>query len=365
MGNGEVFLDASFNLHYPDGATHTDNFPPDLKPVLNDHWSKFPPQHPLIVDAVGIFMGLLWIVGTIGNLLVIYIFMCTPSLKTPTNMFVVNLAIADLCMFSTMGFPCFLQVFMAGSVWPWSATLCKIYGAIGATFGNVAINTLLVIGWDRWNIIVKGLSGTKVSLGMAWVINILNWAFCIMCSTFPFTIGWGGYALEGLFVTCGYDYLTFTTNIRTYMAFGIFFQYAGPLLIACFFYSQIVSAVFAHERALREQAKKMNVESLRQGDAANKNAEMKIAKVAFTNVMLWVVAWTPYAVNTFLGICSEGTRAMITPVGSQSGAFFAKLASVLNPIVFAMSHPKYREALGEKFPCLYVVKEVQGEAPKA
>ena len=53
------------------------------------------------------------------------------------------------------------------------------------------------------------------------------------------------------------------------MAFGIFFQYAGPLLIACFFYSQIVSAVFAHERALREQAKKMNVESLRQGDAVS------------------------------------------------------------------------------------------------
>ena len=30
----------------------------------------------------------------------------------------------------------------------------------------------------------------------------------------------------------------------------------------------------------------------------------------------------------------------------------AKLASVLNPIVYAVSHPKYREALAREVPCL-------------
>ena len=32
--------------------------------------------------------------------------------------------------------------------------------------------------------------------------------------------------------------------------------------------------------------------------------------------------------------------------------FLAKCASVLNPIVFALSHPKYREALATEIPCL-------------
>lgn len=47
-----------------------------------------------------------------------------------------------------------------------------------------------------------------------------------------------------------------------------------------YYYSQIVSHVIDHEKALREQAKKMNVESLRSNANANaQTAEIRIAKV--------------------------------------------------------------------------------------
>ena len=39
---------------------------------------------------------------------------------------------------------------------------------------------------------------------------------------------------------------------------------------------------------------------------------------------------------------------------SQVPSFIAKTASCLNPIVYAMSHPKYREALTKELPCLGV-----------
>ena len=42
---------------------------------------------------------------------------------------------------------------------------------------------------------------------------------------------------------------------------------------------QIVKAVVMHEAALKAQAKKMNVESLRTGDQSGESAEVKIAKV--------------------------------------------------------------------------------------
>ena len=38
---------------------------------------------------------------------------------------------------------------------------------------------------------------------------------------------------------------------------------ALPMVIVIFFYSQILKAVIAHESALKAQAKKMNVDSLR------------------------------------------------------------------------------------------------------
>ena len=82
-------------------------------------------------------------------------------------------------------------------------------------------------------------------------------------------------------------------------------------------------AVVNHEKALKEQAKKMGVDSLRSGDKvgwtlnliwikvrlqffpislekAEESAEMKICKVAVTNVFMWIAIWTPYAGEFYL-----------------------------------------------------------------
>ena len=176
-----------------------------------------------------------------------------------------------------------------------------------------------------------------------------------------------------------------------------------PVGSCVFFYSQIVMAVVKHEKALKEQAKKMNVESLRQGDHVSKvyyeilfkitiwscfpqaeqSAELKIAKVAVTNVFLWIAIWSPYATVVIIG--PFGDRDLITPLGAQIPSCAAKLASIFNPIMFALSHPKYaknshcillhlfshitffqcsryREALGEKFPCLVVQQNMASAA---
>lgn len=54
------------------------------------------------------------------------------------------------------------------------------------------------------------------------------------------------------------------------------------MLLIIYYYSQIVSHVINHEKALREQAKKMNVESLRSNvDTNAQTMEIRIAKVFF------------------------------------------------------------------------------------
>jgi len=67
------------------GATHLDNFPDDLREVVHDHWGTFPPQHPLIVDLVGVILFLLWTISFLGNGCVIYIFLTTKSIRTPVG----------------------------------------------------------------------------------------------------------------------------------------------------------------------------------------------------------------------------------------------------------------------------------------
>ena len=72
--------------------------------------------------------------------------------------------------------------------------------------------------------------------------------------------------LEGLFMTCSYDYLSEDWNRKSFILYAFIFNYCFPMLIVIFFYTQIVRAVVVHESALKSQAKKMNVESLRSNE---------------------------------------------------------------------------------------------------
>ena len=69
--------------------------------------------------------------------------------------------------------------------------------------------------------------------------------------------------LEGLFITCSYDYLSDDWNHKSFILYAFIFNYCVPVTFVIFFYSQIVKAVVSHEAALKAQAKKMNVDSLR------------------------------------------------------------------------------------------------------
>ena len=64
-------------------------------------------------------------------------------------------------------------------------------------------------------------------------------------------------------MTCSYDFISEGLNERTYLLFAYIFNYFLPMLMIAGFYSSIVKAVVAHEAALKAQAKKMNVDSLR------------------------------------------------------------------------------------------------------
>ena len=64
-------------------------------------------------------------------------------------------------------------------------------------------------------------------------------------------------------ITCSYDYLTDDWNHKSFILYAFICNYVMPMITVIFFYSQIVKAVVCHEAALRKQAEKMNVESLR------------------------------------------------------------------------------------------------------
>ena len=102
--------------------------------------------------------------------------------------------------------------------------------------------------------------------------------------------------------TCTFDYLTDDQSARLFVASIFSFAFIVPFSILLFFYSKIVGKVGLHEQALKEQAKKMNVTSLRSNkDQSETSAEVRIAKVAISLSVLFALSWGPYACIALTG----------------------------------------------------------------
>ena len=77
----------------------------------------------------------------------------------------------------------------------------------GALFGYSQINTLMIISWDRYNVIVKGLSGTPLTFQKSVIIITLTWIWCFGWSVLPLLgnkgspLGWGLFAMDPMLGT--------------------------------------------------------------------------------------------------------------------------------------------------------------------
>nr|BAQ54909.1 opsin, long-wavelength sensitive type [Ischnura asiatica] len=331
---------------YRANMTVVDKVPPEMLFLVDSHWLQFPPLNPLWHSILGFFLIILCTISVSGNGVVIYVFSTTKSLRTPSNLFVVNLAISDFLLMATMA-P-MMTINCYNETWVLGPFMCQIYGMLGSLFGCVSIWTMSVIAMDRYNVIVKGLSAKPMTNKRAlfWIFNV--WANSIVWTVAP-VLGWNRYVPEGNMTSCGTDYFSKDWVSVSYIWAYSMFVYGLPLFVIVYAYWFIVKAVAVHEKQMKEQAKKMNVASLRTAEAKAASTEYKLAKIALMTISLWFIAWTPYLIINLAGYFKP---ASLSPLASIWGAVFAKANACYNPIVYGLSHPKYRAALYQKFPCL-------------
>ncbi|XP_068226611.1 rhodopsin-like [Palaemon carinicauda] len=331
--------------------TVVDMAPKEILHMIDPHWYQYPPLNPLWYGLVMLWVGVMGCLSIAGNFVVIWVFMNTKSLRTPANLLVVNLAISDFlmmfCMFPPMMITCYWQA------WTLGAFFCEVYGFLGSLYGCVSIWTMVFITLDRYNVIVKGVSGTPLTSKGALMRIAGTWVASLAWCLPPF-FGWNRYVPEGNMTACGTDYLSEDAFSHSYLYIYSVWVYLFPLFFNIYMYSIIIKAVANHEKQMREQAKKMGVKSLRSEESQKTSAECRLAKVALMTVSLWFIAWTPYFIINWTGMLK---KEMVSPLYTIWGSVFAKANAVYNPIVYAISHPKYRAALEKKLPCLACTTE--------
>ncbi|XP_034536947.1 melanopsin-A [Notolabrus celidotus] len=294
------------------------------------------------------------ITGMVGNFLVIYAFCKSRSLRTPANMFIINLAVTDLLMCVTQS-PIFFTTSMHKR-WIFGEKGCELYAFCGALFGICSMITLMVIAIDRYFVITRPLTSIgKLSRKRALLILLAAWTYSLGWSLPPF-FGWSAYVPEGLLTSCTWDYMTFTPSVRAYTMLLCIFVFFLPLFIIIYCYVFIFRAI----RNTNQAVGKMNGSIHGQGSSRDsvKNFhrlqnEWKMAKIALIVILLYVISWSPYssvALTAFAGYAD-----MLTPYMNSVPAVIAKASAIHNPIIYAITHPKYRLALAKYIPCLGVL----------
>uniref|UniRef100_A0AAV2LBP4 G-protein coupled receptors family 1 profile domain-containing protein n=1 Tax=Knipowitschia caucasica TaxID=637954 RepID=A0AAV2LBP4_KNICA len=328
----------------------------DLAPIYSTTVSMVPrypfptanvPDHAhYIIGVVILFVG---ITGILGNFLVIYAFCRSRSLRTPSNIFIINLAIADLLMCLTQ-----TPIFFVNSMhkrWIFGRKACELYAFCGALFGICGMMTLMVIAVDRYVVITRPLASLGVmSRKKAMVISAVAWLYSMGWSLPPF-FGWSAYVPEGLMTSCSWDYMTFTPLVRSYTMLLFTFVFFIPLGVIIFCYFCIFRAIRHTTRAIS----KINCHGNR--DSAKKfhkmRSEWKMAKIALIVILLFIISWAPYSCTALTAFA--GYADLLSPYMNSVPAVIAKASAIHNPIVYAITHPKYRSAISRYVPYLGVL----------
>ncbi|KAM9701081.1 LOW QUALITY PROTEIN: melanopsin-A-like [Menidia menidia] len=137
--------------------------------------------------AIGSVILAIGITGILGNLLVIYAFSKSRSLRTPANMFIINLAVADLLMCLTQA-PVFFTTSLSRR-WIFGEKGCELYAFCGALFGICSMGTLAVIAGDRFLVITRPLTSLVLSRRRALLVLLGAWGYALGWSLPPF-FGW-------------------------------------------------------------------------------------------------------------------------------------------------------------------------------
>ncbi|XP_060943426.1 melanopsin-A-like [Limanda limanda] len=294
------------------------------------------------------------ITGMVGNFLVIYAFSRSRSLRTPANMFIINLAITDLLMCITQT-PTFFTTSMHKR-WIFGEKGCELYAFCGALFGICSMITLTVIAIDRYFVITRPLTSIGVlSKKRALIVLGAAWLYSLGWSLPPF-FGWSAYVPEGLLTSCSWDYMTFTPSVRAYTMLLFIFVFFLPLFIIIYCYFFIFRAIRNTNQAVGKFHGSTHSHSSGRDSLKSHHRlqnEWKMAKIALIVIMLYVISWSPYsaaALTAFFGYAD-----MLTPYMHSVPAVIAKASAIHNPIIYAITHPKYRVALAKYIPFLGVL----------
>lgn len=137
---------------------------------------------------LGLVLGAFIVFAIAGNILVILSVVCNRHLRTPTNYFIINLAIADLLLSTTvLPVSATLEIL---NYWVFGRIFCDIWAAVDVLCCTASIMSLCVISIDRYIGVSHPLQYPGIVTEKRALLAMLGvWALSVVISIGPL-FGW-------------------------------------------------------------------------------------------------------------------------------------------------------------------------------
>nr|KAF6461563.1 C-C motif chemokine receptor 6 [Molossus molossus] len=204
---------------------------------------------------VPITYSLICVFGLLGNVLVVLTFAFYKKAKSMTDVYLLNMAVADILFVLTLPF---WAVTHATGEWVFSSALCKLVAGIYAVNFNCGMLLLACVSLDRYIAIVQAtksfrlrsrtLAHRRVICLSVWVVSLL-----ISVSTFTFT---QKYNTQG-YAVCEPRYRGVSEPIRwklLMLGLQLLFGFFIPLVFMIFCYLFIVKTLVQAQNSKRHRA---------------------------------------------------------------------------------------------------------------
>lgn len=279
------------------------------------------------------------IIGLMGNTLVIYVVLRFSNMQTVTNMYILNLAIADECFL--IGIP-FLIATMHMGDWIFGRVICKAFMVSTSITQFTSSIFLLIMSADRYIAICHHISSPKyrtplvsriVSM-IAWVTSALIMLPIMLYGNIVEKYN-GGFTCNVLWPESHGHLPGFSFTI-----YSLVLGFAAPLCFIMTFYCMVI-------KKLRNVAKKTNKVK------GKRRSHRKVTKLVLTVITVYILCWLPYwisqvaLISTPEKMCS--TRLEVTIFLLVGCLGYSN--SAINPILYAYLSDNFKKSFLKACTC--------------
>ncbi|XP_002730936.1 allatostatin-A receptor-like [Saccoglossus kowalevskii] len=284
------------------------------------------------VIIIPVIFGLVCILGLVGNSLVIIVVLKERKMKTTTNLFILNLSLADF-FFLLICVPV-TAVSYASPSWPFRQFICKIVNYLLFVNMYASVYTLLMMSFDRYLAVVYPIRSMKFrNVRNASTVVITMWCVILLALS-PVAVKFQTYSFVdeyGRSITyCGASFTPFEFNLFWLQLF--FTSYLVPLIIISITYFFMLKRLWTGVAPQGSHTK----ESVKQ--------KKRVTKMVVFVVIIFCVTWMPIQIMSVLLTLELIPYSETTTICLWIGNILSYINSCVNPIIYAFLSDNFRKS---------------------